>query len=98
DASQSPPEPNAAVTVTSSSGSQFELIEDKDYPGIYRRSGLTLDPSATYKLNIVTSSGRSYSSKDIELRQAPSLDSIVWRGTETGIRFFVNAHDASNNT
>jgi len=91
-----PPERNASVKITSSSGTEYPLSEAKE--GIYQVTNMSLDAGATYKLHVVTESGASYSSEEIGLLQSPSLDSVSWRPTPDGVNFYVTGHDSEKNT
>lgn len=92
----SPPEKGATVTITGSNGDVIPLDEGK--AGVYSASNLSIDLNSQYKLKIVTSSGVSYSSNDIDIENAPSLDSISWRPKEEGVDFFVSGHDPEGDT
>jgi hypothetical protein len=91
-----PPETGANVSIENTEGDSFSLAEtDK---GVYEADHLNLDPSTGYRLTIETSSGASYASDFIGLRQSPALDSVSWVPEETGTRFYVSGHDPSNKT
>ncbi len=95
-----PPEEGANVSIVTDGGESLPLAEVGK--GVYEADNLSIDPSKTYKLNIVTSKGASYSSDYVELRHAAVLDSVVFRGEVTGdnrgTRFYVNSHDPLNET
>lgn len=92
----SPPEKNAVVRVDSEDGQSFPLTEEDD--GVYTAQGLDLKATSTYQLHVKTVNGIEYSSDNITLRQAPALDSVVWRIEDNGVRFYVNGHDPEGKT
>ncbi len=91
-----PPEEGATVTVEPISGSSFTLSETAK--GVYTANNLVYDETKAYRVHIETKGGLSYSSDYITLKRSPSLDSIVWHGTNTGLQFYVNGHDSFNQT
>jgi hypothetical protein len=96
DYSPIPAETKATVTLTNSVGSEFKLTEVKD--GSYEATDLSLDAMAHYTLHVSTRSGESYSSDEIDLLPAPTLDSITWEPTSTGIGWYVSGHSSEKNT
>jgi hypothetical protein len=90
------PEPNAAVTVLSDAGDKYSLSENR--PGNYGYNGLNLSTTKKYCLHITTANGEQYQSDFIENKQTPAIDSLAYTIQPTGLQFYVNAHDNTNNT
>ena len=99
------PELNAIVSIQSSGGDSYNLI-DSTGMGIYQSLALNLDSTLQYRLNIVTSDGNKYQSDFVSVKQAPPIDSLTWElagdpDPKTNKQFFniyVNAHDPNNAT
>jgi Domain of unknown function (DUF4249) len=99
------PELNAGVSIQSSAGDTYSLI-DSTGTGIYQSAALNLDSTLQYRLNIVTSDGNKFQSDFVSVKQAPPIDSLTWEligdpDPKTGkqaINIFVNAHDPNNAT
>lgn len=91
-----PAEANATVTITNSAGAEYKLVETKS--GTYEASNMLLDGDAQYKLKVSTQSGESFSSDDVDLLPAPTLDSVSWEPTTTGVKWYVTGHSSEKNT
>jgi Domain of unknown function (DUF4249) len=91
-----PAELNAAVTIENEEGKSFQLTERTK--GVYEGAALTVTGNEKYRLSVITTDGSEYQSDYIELKQAPSLDSITWKPEPKGITLYVNAHDPTANT
>lgn len=91
-----PAEGNARVTITKGNGEEYLLEEGKE--GVYDVKDLPIDFNATYKLNIVTRDGRSYSSDEVPVLKSPPIDSISWRPQTDGVDFYVSTHDPQGKT
>lgn len=89
------PELHAQVVVQSDNNASYPLIEIGS--GKYA-SPLNLDRTKNYRLHIVTSDGTEYASDYAASINTPDIDSIPYKVTSTGIQFYVNTHDAANNT
>jgi hypothetical protein len=88
------PELSAQVYIESNSGNRYTLQESGD--GKYS-SLLTLNTSATYRLNIITANGGQYQSEFVSAIQTPAIDSLNWN-REKVVTVYVNSHDPQNNT
>jgi Domain of unknown function (DUF4249) len=83
------------VSVEGANGKMFQLNEST--PGVYSAANLDISNGEVYKLRIRTGEGE-YLSDDVELKKAPLLDSITWKGTLDGVTIYINAHDVSGST
>ena len=92
------PEPGATVTVEGMDNSSWPLTELN--PGTYSALLASLNYATSYRLHVVTTSGKQYASEYVPLVPCPPIDSISWRRLEnnTGIQIYANAHDPQNNT
>jgi hypothetical protein len=91
-----PAEEGAKVTIEPVTGTSFNLSETDE--GVYTADNITFDESTAYRVRIKTAAGGNYSSDYIKLKKSPALDSVVWRGTDTGVQFYVSGHDPFNQT
>jgi len=97
------PELNAQVTIQSSAGDSYLLI-DSIGAGIYGSSALSLDSTLQYRLAITTSDGNKYQSDYVSSKQAPTIDSLSWElvddpvTLQQALNIYVNAHDPANST
>ncbi|HEY1872725.1 MAG TPA: DUF4249 family protein, partial [Chitinophagaceae bacterium] len=96
------PELNAQLTIQSSSGNSYQLL-DTFGTGTYSTAPLSLDVSQSYKLTITTSDNNQYESDFVPSKPAPLIDSVNWVLTNDPvsgeqIRLYVNAHDANEST
>ncbi|RYG21044.1 MAG: DUF4249 domain-containing protein [Chitinophagaceae bacterium] len=90
------PEIGALVSVESNSNETFPLKEI--VKGVYGAAPLNLSSTKKYRLNIKTSSGATYQSDFVDAKVSPPIDSVSWKIKADGVDFFVNTHDASNQT
>jgi hypothetical protein len=90
------PETNALVTVESNTNARYTLNEVS--PGMYVVIGLNLPVNGQYRLHIVTSQGEEYRSDFSENKITPAIDSVGYTIQSTGLQFYVNTHDNTNNT
>jgi hypothetical protein len=90
------PERNASVSVQSSAGTNYPLLENGD--GIYNSAPLQLSANGQYKVIVTTSVNKRYESDLVSARQTPAIDSVTWQQNETGVGLFVNSHDPAGNT
>jgi len=89
------PELHAQVIVQSDNNVSYPLTEIGS--GKYA-SSLNLDRTKKYRLHIVTTDGTEYASDYAASVNTPDIDSIPYKVTSTGIQFYVNTHDPTNNT
>jgi hypothetical protein len=90
------PEFGARVTIIGAQGETYPLIEQTG--GRYVTPQLNLNYNETYWLKIITSNGKQYISDSIPVKQTPAIDSLGWTKNGSTIQFYVNTHDAANNT
>jgi Domain of unknown function (DUF4249) len=99
------PELNATVSIQTSGGDAYALI-DSAGSGMYQSAALNLDSTLQYRLNILTSDGNKYQSDFVSVKQSPPIDSLTWelagnpdpRTQMQVLNIFVNAHDPNNTT
>jgi hypothetical protein len=89
-------ETDALVSIEASDESHYSLAETTE--GIYSSDSLSLDPTQEYRLLISLTDGLSYASAFVQPVVTPAIDSIYWKWEDTGIHFYVNAHDNENHT
>jgi len=92
------PEPQAQLSVLSSSGNAYSLLDQGN--GTYLSTTLSLDPSQKYQLKITTRNGSQYLSDAVPTRTAPPLDSLSWFQDDSSGNVIVsaNTHDPANNS
>jgi hypothetical protein len=90
------PELNAQVSVVSSDGTTYPLI-DTGNTGAYSSNLLSLDIARQYSIAITTSDGRKYASDAVPCKQTPPLDSVYWQ-QPSDFTVFASTHDPTNNT
>ncbi len=97
------PELFAQVTLQSSDGNAYDLI-DNDESGNYGTAVLNLDSTIQYRLAITTSDGSKYLSDYVSAKQAPPIDSLSWElvfdpiTQQQAVNLYVHAHDPTNST
>jgi hypothetical protein len=87
----------ATLTVESDRHSFYPLTEAGN--GSYISTGLALDNSRTYRLNIRTKDNKQYQSDFEPVIITPPIDSIgfnIVTVPDTGIQIYANTHDATN--
>lgn len=89
-------ETGATISLESSTGVFYNFKETK--PGKYQVAPLNLPLTATYRLNIKTSNGKTYQSDFVEAKVTPPIDSITYNRTIDGLSVEVNARDARGKT
>jgi len=89
-------EGGAILTVESSTGVFYNFVESK--PGTYTGGPYNLPATATYRLNIKTTNGKTYQSAFVTVKHTPPIDNIEWERTTNGLTLNVSAHDPANNT
>ncbi|HEY2580602.1 MAG TPA: DUF4249 domain-containing protein [Mucilaginibacter sp.] len=90
------PERGAILTVESDQNSVYPLTETK--PGYYKVSGLNLDTTRKYRLDIKTSNNQQYLSDFEQVKTTPPIDSVGFTVQGNGLQIYVNTHDPANNT
>jgi len=88
------PENNAKVTIESSTGNSWNVIESGN--GIYK-SVLNIPETGNYKLVIQTAAGKKYESSSEAVINTPAIDSVTWK-QNIDLQLYVHTHDPSNNT
>ena len=89
-------ENNAQVTVEGADNSVRPLNSFGN--GIYHSPNLGLTIGQQYRLRIITPDGNEYLSDFVVAKQTPEIDSVGWKQTSEGVRFYVNTDDPTNNT
>ncbi|HLK27859.1 MAG TPA: DUF4249 domain-containing protein [Puia sp.] len=89
-------EGNAQLFVEGDAGYSLQLTNFGN--GKYGSPNLNLLNNQNYRLKILTSNGSSYISDFTPVKSTPSIDSIVWSRSDSGVSIFLNTHDPSNNT
>lgn len=93
------PELNAKVTIVSSTGITYNLV-DSNQNGKYKSAPLNLNASNQYKIQISTSNNHQYESTFVNVKNTPAIDSISWNQDiqNNGINLKVSTHDPNNIT
>jgi Domain of unknown function (DUF4249) len=89
------PETGAVVSVQSSSGESFPLVETAS--GVYQSVPLLLDYSKQYRINIRTKNGENYFSDYVPVVQTPAIDSITWQ-QDNDVIIYANTHGSVTDT
>jgi hypothetical protein len=90
------PETGAAVTIETDANASYQLAEIRT--GMYAAPPLDLDASRKYRLRIKTVDNKEYVSDFVAVKNAPPIDSVGFAAQPSGVRVYVNAHDAANTT
>jgi len=90
------PELHAAVTIRSSNGAAYPLV-DSTNQGLYSSCLLTLDPGLQYGIEVTTADGRKYTSDMVTPKVTPPIDSLYFE-QPSDLTVYVNAHDPSSST
>jgi len=96
------PESNAQVSITDSNNNNYQFEETE--PGLYESSSIfAAEPNLEYKLNIITSNGRVYSSDNMVLTQQTTIDDLYFeRGfnenNDEGVLVKVDSYDPTGNS
>ncbi len=88
------PETNARVFVEATNGQGFQFTETS--PGQYKAL-LSLTPTLTYRLRIVTRLGHEILSDYEPVIETPPIDSLHWR-QDGDVQIFADSRDPNNNT
>jgi hypothetical protein len=89
------PENNAQVLIDGETGGSFSLTAQGN--GSYQSSPLNLNAAVKYRLRIITSSGSTYQSAFMPVKQTPPIDSITWK-QDNDITLYAHTHDPNNTT
>jgi Domain of unknown function (DUF4249) len=84
------PELGAQLSIQSDNGGNVPLTETGN--GFYSVSGLNLDPTQQYRLQILTA-GKEYLSDLSKVNITPPIDSINWTANTDGVSIFVSTHN-----
>ncbi len=95
------PEEGASVSISDNGGLTFPLTELT--PGHYYTPFVAGKVGSRYTLRIQTRTGRSYASREVEMKPVPSIDKIfaVYPATqngEDGVQLYLNSGDGGKNT
>ncbi|QDA59533.1 DUF4249 domain-containing protein [Hymenobacter jejuensis] len=91
-----PAETKASVFIEQEGGLRFPLLETA--PGVYASQALNLVPGKRYRLFFRTQKQQDFASDFVEAKTTPAIDSVTWQAGAQGLQFYVDAHDAANNT
>ncbi len=86
----------ANVSVEDENGNAIPLSEKGK--GNYEITSSTFTTNKKYRLRIQLPDGRKYQSDYIQSLVAPPIDSVTWKGNNTGTTIYVNTHDDTNAT
>jgi hypothetical protein len=89
-------EMGAQVNVESDANNTYPLSEIN--PGTYSAAPLNLDNSHKYRLRIKTTDGKEYVSDFVQVKNAPTIDSVGFVAKPSTVQIYVNTHDPTNNT
>lgn len=90
------PVSGAVVTVESDQNTTYPLIESAK--GTYVSSGLNLDNTRQYRLDIKMPDGKVYQSDFVQVVNSPPIDSINYVIGSNGLNIYASTHDPKNNT
>jgi hypothetical protein len=97
DTTQNKVELKAIVSVENDQAKLYPFTEKGK--GIYELGITNFDPARTYRLDIKTSDGKIYQSDFVPMKVTPPIDSIYFKqNSDATVLFYVNTHDATNNT
>jgi hypothetical protein len=94
--SNPPPELGAGITIEGSDNSSYTLGEIGG--GLYGIQLPGLQPAATYRIHIRTTSGKEYASDFVPVVTNPPIDSINWVRVPSGLNIYANTHGTSGTT
>ncbi|HVU95180.1 MAG TPA: DUF4249 domain-containing protein [Puia sp.] len=94
------PEQGATVTVEGADNTLYKFDESGN--GAYTASLSTLNYNTSYRLHIVTATGKQYASDYFPLIASPPIDSISFKRMDDddhkGVTVYANTHDPQNKT
>ena len=85
------PEQAAQVIIEDENALSYPLFEKGN--GVYSAALPLLNSDKTYRIKIVLSNGRQYSSDLIPVKVSPAIDSLTWREDSIGLSVYLNTHD-----
>jgi len=89
------PEMGAQVSAEGTAG---EVVGFREYSaGIYKADPVVVNTTSKYRLKIITTSGKTYLSDYVDVRQSPPIDSVYWQ-QKNDVNILVSTHDPLNNT
>lgn len=88
-------ETKANVYVEEEGGTRYRLSEDAA-KGTYISASLQLNTAKKHRLHILTAAGQEYASDFVAIQNTPSIDSVSWQETSTGVSFYTSTHDPTN--
>jgi Domain of unknown function (DUF4249) len=89
-------EKGAIVKVEGEDNTSKQLTEISD--GNYTITGLNLNASKKYRLNITTKDGKVYISDFSSVIYNPPIDSVNWKRENGSVQLYVNTHDDTNSS
>ena len=91
-------EHGAEVTILGSAGDSYSCTDIGT--GAYLSAPLTLNPSETYQLKIITSNGSQYLSDPVPVQTAPPIDSLGFQQSDSSgnVLININTHDPTGNS
>jgi len=97
DTTQNKAELKAIISVEDDQGKLYPLTETGN--GNYVLGVTNFSTARQYRLDIKTTDGKIYQSDFVPMKITPPIDSIYFQQTGgSNVAFYVNAHDATNNT
>ena len=97
DTTQQKAELKAVISVENDQGTLYPLTEAGK--GKYFLGVTNFSSARQYRLDIKTTDGKIYQSDFVPMKVTPPIDSIYFNQTgDANVAFYVNAHDATNNT
>ncbi len=93
-------EAGAKVTVESDANASYVIKETKTKGTYSSGAPLVLNPTAKYRLRIITNTNThaTYLSDFVPVKDSPPIDSIGYSLPTNGLHIYANAHDATGNT
>ncbi|WP_165699274.1 DUF4249 domain-containing protein [Hymenobacter jejuensis] len=91
-----PSESGASVFIEEEAGARYALVEV--VPGNYSSGNLMISASKRCRLYLKTKDSKVYASDYVAVRTTPAIDNVAWKADATGVRIFVNSHDANDQT
>ena len=89
-------ETGANITIENDANATTYLLKPIK-AGTYAIGPLNLNPTAKYRLRIVTG-GATYLSDFVPVKESPPIDSLSYTTPATGLRIAINTHDATGKT
>lgn len=94
------------ASVVAESGAQVMVEGDDNTTAIltgnnsgeYTNPQLNLKTNQKYRLKIISADGKEYRSDFVPVQASPDVDSVHWKRTAEGVKFYVSTHDPQNKT